>query len=122
MLNFFAERGIKKISDREACVELLRDERLRAEFQAKLKQFLATLDLVLPRPEGLPYVRDARLLGEIQIRARNRYRGGERPIGMEVGEKVRALIDEHIISLGIDPKIPRISIMDANFDDHDGSA
>ena len=118
VLNFFADQGIGDINDREACVELLRDERLRAEFQVKLKQFLATLDLVLPRPEGLPYVRDARLLGEIQLRARNRYRGGERPIGKEVGEKVRALIDEHIVSLGIDPKIPPISIMDADFGDH----
>ena len=118
VLNFFADQGIGDINDREACVELLRDERLRAEFQVKLKQFLATLDVVLPRPEGLPYVRDARLLGEIQIRARNRYRGGERPIGKEVGEKVRALIDEHIISLGIDPKIPPISITDADFGDH----
>ena len=59
-----------------------------------MKQFLITLDLVLPRPEALPYIKDARTLGHIQIRARNRYRGGERPIGKEVGEKVRKLIDK----------------------------
>src|SRR5204863_385603 len=54
----------------------------------------------------------------VQARARNRYRSGERPIGKEVGEKVRKLIDDHIISLGIDPKIPPIAITDANFDQH----
>ena len=56
--------------------QLLADERLRAEFQVKLKQFLATLDMVLPRPEGLPFVNDAKTLAYIQARARNRYRGG----------------------------------------------
>ena len=52
------------------------------------------------------------------MRARNRYRRPERPIGKEVGEKVRKLIDDHVISMGIDPKIPPISILDADFDNH----
>ena len=114
----FTRRGIDDIADTEACVALLRDERVRAEFQVKLKQFLATLDLVLPRPEGLPFVNDAKLLTYIQMRARNRYRGGERPIGKAVGEKVRKLIDDHVISLGIDPRIPPISLTDKDFEKH----
>jgi type I restriction enzyme R subunit len=118
VLRFFADHGIPDIGDEEACIELLRDERLRAEFLVKLKQFLVTLDLVLPRPEALPYVSDAKRLTGIQVRARNRYRGGERPIGRDVGEKVRKLIDEHLLSLGIDPTIPPISILDADFGDH----
>lgn len=117
VLNVFQERGVATISDEAGCIDLLRDERLRAEFQVKLKQFLITLDLVLPRPEALPYIADAKALAHIQIRARNRYRGGERPIGKEVGEKVRRLIDDHIISLGVDPSVPPISILDADFDD-----
>jgi len=32
--------------------------------------------------------------------------------------KVRKLIDDHIISLGVDPKIPPISITDAEFVEH----
>ena len=117
-LRFFGDHGIPDIADEEACVDLLRDERLRAEFLVKLKQLLVTLDLVLPRPEALPYVGDAKRLTGIQIRARNRYRGGERPIGKDVGEKVRKLIDEHLVSRGIDPTIPPISILDAEFADH----
>ncbi len=58
------------------------------------------------------------MLAYIQLRARNRYRTGERPIGREVGEKVRRLIDDHVISLGIDPKIPPISLTDGDFDAH----
>ena len=111
----FTDRGVPSIEDADACVELLRDERLRAEFNVKLKVFLATLDVVLPRPEGLPYVKDAKALTFIQVRARNLYRDGGRPIGREVGEKVRELIDEHVISLGINPSIPPISITDAAF-------
>lgn len=117
VLTVFLDRGITSIEDVEACVELLADEKIRADFGAKLKDFLTTLDLVLPRPEALPYVPDAKTLAFIQIRARNRYRQpGERPIGGEVGAKVRRLIDEHIVSLGINPKIPPISILATDFD------
>lgn len=110
-----------ELDDEEGCIEHLRDERIRADFTVKLKQFLSTLDLVLPRPEGLPYIKDARKLGTIAIRARNRYRDDTlRPMGKDIGEKVRALIDEHVISLGIDPKIPPVSILDQDFEAHVG--
>jgi type I restriction enzyme R subunit len=115
VIGLFEARGIDAVGDAEAAVEALADERLRAEFTVKLKQFLATLDLVLPRPEALPFVRDAVLLGEIYARARNRYREGLPQLDKSVGHKVQALIDEHIISLGIDPRIPPIAITDAKF-------
>jgi type I restriction enzyme R subunit len=35
-----------------------------------------------------------------------------------VGAKVRKLIDDHIISLGVDPKIAPMAISDAKFDEH----
>lgn len=120
VMGLFRMRGVDPIEDVEAAVELLVDERLRAEFAVKLKQFLATLDLVLPRPEGLPFVSDAATLGEICARARNRYRQGLTQLGKSVGRKVQRLIDEHIISLGIDPRIPPIAITDAKFADHVG--
>ncbi len=117
-IELFLSRGIEDLSDTEGCVTLLREEKLRAEFHVALKQFLTTLDQVLPRPEGLPYVNDAKTLAFIQARARNRYRADELLIGKEVGEKVRRLIDDHIISLGIDPKIPPIEITSAGFRRH----
>jgi type I restriction enzyme R subunit len=117
-INLFLSRGIEDLSDSEGCVALLGNEKLRAEFHVALKQFLTTLDMVLPRPEGLPYVNDAKTLAYIQARARNRYRSDELLIGKEVGEKVRRLIDEHVISLGIDPKIPPIEITAAEFASH----
>jgi type I restriction enzyme, R subunit len=112
--DLFFSRGIDSLTDIEACVEALADERLRAEFAVKLKAFLDTLDVVLPRPEGLPFKRDAKLLAFIYARARNRYR--DTPVlGKDVGAKVRKLIDDHVVSMGVDPKIPPVSLTDADF-------
>jgi type I restriction enzyme R subunit len=97
-------------------VEALGSEKLRAEFAVKLKAFLASLDKVLPRPEGLPFA-DAKKLAYIYARARNRYK--DTPVlGKDVGAKVRKLIDDHVISMGINPKIPPIQLTDAEFDTH----
>ena len=115
VMALFKARKVDPIHDAEGAVDLLVDERLRAEFTVKLKQFLATLDLVLPRPEALPFVRDAEHLGEVYARARNRYREGLPQLDKGIGRKVQALIDEHIVSLGIDPRIPPIAITDAEF-------
>ncbi|MCR8665445.1 type I restriction endonuclease subunit R [Pseudomonas carnis] len=117
VVDLFRQHGIESLDDTEACVEALGNERLRAEFTVKLKAFLGSLDTVLPRPEGLPYSGDAKRLAYIHARARNRYK--DTPVlGKDVGAKVRKLIDDHVISLGIDPKIPPIQLSDAEFDTH----
>jgi type I restriction enzyme R subunit len=117
VVDLFRQQGIESIEDVEACVEALASEKLRAEFAVKLKAFLGSLDTVLPRPEGLPYSADAKRLAYIYARARNRYKDTP-AIGKDVGAKVRKLIDDHVISLGIDPKIPPIQLTDAEFDNH----
>ncbi|ALJ71639.1 Type-1 restriction enzyme R protein [Burkholderia pseudomallei] len=117
VVDLFRQRGIESLDDTEACVDALGSEKLRAEFAVKLKAFLASLDTVLPRPEGLPYSGDAKRLAYIYARARNRYK--DTPVlGKDVGAKVRKLIDDHVISLGIDPKIPPIQLTDVEFDAH----
>lgn len=117
VVDLFRQRGIESLDDTEACIDALGSEKLRAEFAVKLKAFLASLDTVLPRPEGLPYSGDAKRLAYIYARARNRYK--DTPIlGKDVGAKVRKLIDDHVISLGIDPKIPPIQLSDVEFDAH----
>ncbi len=117
VVDLFRKQGIESLEDTEACVEALGSEKLRAEFAVKLKAFLASLDTVLPRPEGLPYAADAKRLAYLYARARNRYKDTP-ALGKDVGAKVRKLIDDHVISLGIDPKIPPIQLSDAEFDTH----
>lgn len=117
VVDLFRQQGIESLDDTEACVEALSSDKLRAEFAVKLKAFLGSLDTVLPRPEGLPYTKDAKKLAYIYARARNRYK--DTPVlGKDVGAKVRKLIDDHVISLGVDPKIPPIQLTDAEFDTH----
>ena len=115
----FAAAGIHTfdtVEDIEACVEELADEALRAKFSVLLKAFLTTLDTVLPRPEALPFVNDAKRLGIVQKIARRRYRddGGDFDVSL-YGAKVRDLIDEHVTALDISTKIPPVSITAPDF-------
>jgi len=115
VVSLFHQRGIDDLTEHEACIEALADERLRAEFSVKLKKFLDMLDLVLPRPEGLPFSADAKHLAFIYARARNRYRDTPQ-LGKDVGAKVRKLIDDHVISMGVDPRIPPTLLTDVEFE------
>ena len=119
VVDLFRQQGVESLDDTDACVLALGSERLRAEFAVKLKAFLASLDTVLPRPEGLPFCADAKRLAYIHARARNHYKDTA-ALGKDVGAKVRKLIDDHVISLGIDPKIPPIQLTDAEFDNQIG--
>lgn len=112
----FRDRGLADIKDVNACVDLLRNKAVRAEFVVKLKKFLESLDVVMPRPEALPYVRDARILGFINKAAANLYRDDQLNIA-GCGAKVRQLIDEHIESCGIDPRVPPVSILADDFEE-----
>lgn len=116
--NLFLERSVDRFEnedDVEACVVILEDERLRAAFEVALKQFLTTLDIVMPRPESLPFNRDAKFFGMVQVRARRRYREGDTFDVSLYGDKVRALIDDHVLALGVDQRIPPVSITAPDF-------
>ena len=119
VLDVFRRNGVEDLADEESCPNILGTEKIRAEFTVKLKDFLRALEIVLPRPEGLPFVADAKRLAFIYARARNRFQDMA-VIGKDVGAKVRKLIDDHVISLGINPKIPPIQMTDADFASHVG--
>ncbi|AHK78158.1 restriction endonuclease subunit R [Ectothiorhodospira haloalkaliphila] len=112
-------QGVDDLDDTEEAVQALADERVRAEFMVKLKEFNRGLDDVLPRPEGLEFVNDAKRLAYIHALARNRYKDTPE-LGQDIGNKVRKLIDDYVISLGIDPRIPPVQLTDAEFDAHLG--
>jgi type I restriction enzyme R subunit len=117
----FVQRGVDPSADTiEDCILLLEDERLRAEFDVALKQFMTTFDTVLPRPEALPFVEAVNLYGEIQVLTRRRYRddvnGDFDP--HKYKEKVRRLIDQHITVLDLSQRIAPIKVTDAEFAAH----
>ena len=120
VMGLFNARGIADISDIDACVDALRDVELRAEFINNFADFAESMDIILPRPEALPYIYDLKLFGFINKATANRYRDSQLNI-TGVGSKVKQLIDEHIIAQGVDPKVPPISILDKNFEKEVGA-
>ena len=119
----FVQHGVEPAATEdavEACVHLLADERLRAAFDVALRGLLRTFDTVLPRPEALGFVDDVSLFGEIQVRTRRRYR--DTPDGdfdpHKYNEKVRRLIDEHVVALDLSRKIPPLRVTDPAFGEH----
>lgn len=115
VLAIFLGRGISELADVDACVNLLRDVEIRAEFIRCFRDFTESMDVIMPRPEALPYVYDSKLLGFINKAAANRYRDAQLNIA-GVSDKVKNLLDEYIVAQGVDPKIPPISIFDENFE------
>ena len=113
----FTDRGITDLqTEVEACVDLLADLKIRAEFINKLRMFYETLNILEHRPEVPNDVfRDAKLLGFINKVAANLYRDPALNL-LGVAEKVKALIDAHISARGVDPKIPPTTITDAEFE------
>ncbi|MFZ2657506.1 MAG: type I restriction endonuclease subunit R [Victivallales bacterium] len=103
------------LKDKESCVEALKDEKVRADFMIDFKKFMKSMDIVMPRAEASQYIGDLKLMGRLCIAARNRYRDEQLNI-TGCGEKVRSLIDEHIYSTGVDPKIPPIALISEKFE------
>lgn len=84
VVDVLRRQGIESLEDAETCIAALESEKVRAEFAVKLKAFLNSLDTVLPRPEGLPFVKDAKRLAYIHARARGRYKDLPQ-LGKDVG-------------------------------------
>jgi type I restriction enzyme R subunit len=95
-------------------VKALKDEKQRANFEVYLKKFLMSLDIVLPRQEAQPYRVPARRLGYVLQVAKERYKDESLNLG-DAGEKVKALINEHLISLGINPKVAPVALLAEDF-------
>jgi type I restriction enzyme R subunit len=95
-------------------VTLLKDEKIRADFDVYLKKFLTSLDIILPHSAGRSYRVPAKRLGYIQRVARERYKDDTLNLG-DAGQKVRDLINEHLISLGINPKVPPVELLSGDF-------
>jgi type I restriction enzyme R subunit len=110
-MGFF--KGIKS-KDVDDFVLALKDDVVRSQFEIAFKRFAKQMNIVLPDVGASPFVPDLKFLGKVNNAARTRYRD----LGLDlsgVGEKVRQLVDEHIISTGVDPKIPPVDLLAANF-------
>lgn len=97
-----------------AAVGAMKDIKRRADFEGYLKKFLQSLNLILPNPAGHPYRGAARRFGYLLRMVKERYKDDSLDIA-DAGEKVKALINEHLIDLGINPKIPPVELLSDEF-------
>lgn len=97
-------------------VKILKDDKRRADFEVYLKKFLMSLDVVLPHSSAQLYRVPAKRFGYILQLCKERYKDESLDLG-NAGEKVKALINEHLISLGINPKVPPVELLAEDFMD-----
>lgn len=95
-------------------VKLLKNEKIRADFELYLKRFLTSLDIILPNQLANSYRVPAKRLGYILRVTKERYKDTSLDLG-DAGQKVRNLINEHLIALGINPKVPPIELLATDF-------
>ncbi|MEQ8542233.1 MAG: HsdR family type I site-specific deoxyribonuclease [Coleofasciculus sp. D1-CHI-01] len=129
LLQLFAEHKVAKVRDYaegkletieadaavvHEAVKLLKNEKIRADFEVYLKKFLASLDIILPNPIAQNYRVPAKRLGYILQVTKERYKDTSLNLG-DAGKKVRDLINEHLISLGINPKVPPVELLSPDF-------
>lgn len=100
-----------------AAVGAMKDIKRRADFEVYLKKFLQSLNLILPHESGHSYRGPARRFGYLLRMVKERYKDASLDLA-DAGAKVKALINEHLIDLGIDPKIPPIELLSADFMAH----
>ncbi|MDU5082734.1 HsdR family type I site-specific deoxyribonuclease [uncultured Tissierella sp.] len=131
LLDLFKSRGIDRIQEYveyeitdpaeqyqilEVCIDLLADIHIRASFDVHYKKFLQSMDIILPNPAANNYVGPMKAFGHIHNKTRHRYKDNSFNIA-GVGKKVKKLINEHLISLGVDPKVPPVELLSKDFKD-----
>jgi type I restriction enzyme, R subunit len=129
LIHLFTDNGVPKIEGfvrqtiaceqtnyeiLEQAVEKLGDVRLRATFEVYMKKFLQSMDVVLPAAAAKQYKVPVGRFGYLLAKVKQRYKDDSLNIS-GAGAKVRKLINEHLISLGINPKIRPVELFSDNF-------
>ena len=113
-VNYQIGNQAKRIEILEKCLQCLEDVKVRADFGVKFRLFIESMDILLSNQEAKKYIPPLKAFGHIHARALYRFRDASINI-RGAGKKVQKLIDDHLISVGIDPKIEPIEITSEEF-------
>ena len=131
LIKLFKDKKIKKIEEYvnykiktvneqlnilESCLDALEDVKTRADFNVKFKLFLKSMDILLSKPLSRQYIPALKAFGHIHKRAQSRFRDDSINI-LGAGKKVRQLIDDYLVSIGINTKIKPVDITSDNFEE-----
>ncbi|WP_415302096.1 type I restriction endonuclease subunit R [Alcaligenes sp. SJTW-7] len=100
----------------EMMMDVLEDIQQRETFSVLLMLFLQALNTILPDPKASGYIAPAKRFAWLKAQARERFKDEGMSFG-NAGEKVKKLINDHLVSLGINMKVPPIELMSAAFPD-----
>lgn len=129
LVNLFKESELNSIDDflnqnftdddaefefAESCIEKAKNVKFRAELLTYSKSFFDSLDLLFNTQVGGDYWVRAKRLGYLLWRIKDRYRDETMDLKW-ASQKVRQLIDKHLLSLGIDTKVQQVSILSDEF-------
>jgi len=129
LIQLFEDKGVKKIDSlvqqeldsdaeryqvTEAAIVILEDVKTRDSFNVYLKKFMQSMDIILPNKLADPYKIPMYQFSHLQAKSRERYKDDSINIS-GAGEKVRKLVNEHLISLGINPKVPPVELFSEKF-------
>lgn len=128
LMFFFREHGVEQCYDWcaqklapdddylvfELMMDVIQEPKSRETFDVLLTLFLQAMNSVLPAPRAMEFSTAAKRLAWLKGQARERFKDNSMDLG-NAGEKVRRLINEHLVSLGINPKIPPVELLQANF-------
>jgi type I restriction enzyme R subunit len=129
LLQLFADAGVsdiealvqQKLKDdaaryrvMESAVRVLEDIKTRDSFNVYLKKFMQSMDIVLPNALAQPFKIPMYQFAHIQAKAKERFKDDSMNL-VGAGEKVRKLVNEHLIGLGINPKIPPVELFSSAF-------
>jgi type I restriction enzyme R subunit len=129
MIQLFEDKGIKNfkafteqtILDKdeefklaEQCIELAEEIPFRAQFDTYLKAFFDSLDLLFNTEAAKQYYIPAKRFGYLLMRIRNRYKDPTLDLKW-AKPKVRKIIDKYLETVGINSKIPPVSLLSNEF-------
>ena len=103
----------------ETCISLMDDENIqnRVNFKIHFDRFLEAMEVCYNHPESRVYVLSARRFGHILGLVRERYR--DRTLNLRrLGRQVQRMINDALLEIEIDLRIPPIDIFSEGFAEH----
>lgn len=94
--------------------EVARDLKFRSDFEVYFRAFADSMDVILPNPVAQPYKIPLKRFGFLMAQIREHFKDNTMSLA-GVGEKVKRLINEHLVGLGINPQIPPVELFSEEF-------
>ena len=113
--SFFENLGIKDWKNQvDECIDILSDDETREEFNNLSRVFMNNLDRILPDPQALGYLSILKRISFIKEAAKNRYRDEKLSV-RDASMKIRGIVEEYLISNGVDPRVPPTPLFSGTF-------